>query len=73
MISRGIGCIPSNILQRVKHWKSIQKGWVCFLYSLKTSIRLTDAEQYFCVVYNNIIFKKYINSNTDETKEILIV
>ena len=73
MMKRRIGCISSNILQRVKQWKSIQKGWVCFLYSLKTSIRLTDAEQYFCVVYNNIIFKKYINSNKDETKEILIV
>ena len=73
MMRRRIGCIPSNILQRVKQWKSIQKGWVCFLYSLKTSTRLTDAEPYFCAVYNDIIFQKYINNNKDKTKEILNV
>ena len=72
-LSKRIGCIPSNILQRVKQWKSIQKGWGCFLYSLKTSKRLTNAEPYFCAVYNDIIFKKCINNNKDKTKEILIV
>ena len=67
-LSRKIGCIPSNILQRVKQWKSIQKGWVCFLYSLKTSTRLINAEPYFCAVYNDIIFKKYINNNRRQNK-----
>ena len=68
MMRRRIGCIPSNILQRVKQWKSIQKGWVCFLYSLKTSTRLINAEPYFCAVYNDIIFKKYINNNRRQNK-----
>ena len=67
-LSRRIGCIPSNILQRVKQWKSIQKGWVCFLYSLKTSTRLINAEPYFCAVYSDIIFKKYINNNRRQNK-----
>ena len=39
----------------------------------KTSTRLTNAEPYCCAVYNDIIFKTYVNNNKDKTKKMLIV
>ena len=60
-----MNAIEKNWLHSVQHFATCQtmkvhpKGLSLFP-SLKTSIRLTDAEPYFCAVYNHDIIYKNI-------------